>query len=113
MPFGHRYHAQVNYRTGFLWKNTGLSPGIIFKIKKLSLKEKSPVQDLFFNFLVCGKFGKISPKIEKLVKFTPEKKKKNPKIPQILKIKSHKIWLKKETLLRGYFNFFKLQFIII
>jgi hypothetical protein len=50
------------------------------------------------------KLAKFPQKIEKLVKFTPEKKKKNPKISQILKIKSHKIWLKKETLLRGYFN---------
>jgi len=63
--------------------------------------------------LVCGKLAKFPPKIAKLVKFTPEKKKENLKISQNLKIKSHKIWLEIETLLRGYFNFLKLQFIII
>jgi hypothetical protein len=50
--------------------------------------------------------AKFPQKIAKLVKFTSEKKKKNPKISQFLKIKSHKIWLKKETLLRGSFKFF-------
>jgi hypothetical protein len=69
MPFAHRYHPHVNYQTDFLWKNTGLPPGIIFKIKKLSLKEKTPVQDPFFQI-----FG-----MENLAKFPPE----NRKISQI------------------------------
>jgi hypothetical protein len=50
--------------------------------------------------------AKFPQKIAKLVKFKPEKKKKNPKIS--------KIWLKKETLLRGYFdnNFFSIYYYI-
>lgn len=114
MPFAHRYHAQVNYQTGFVWKNTGLPPGIILKIKKLRLKEKTPVQDLFFAFFRNGKIGKFSPKNRKISQIhTRKDKKKNLKISQCLKIKSHKIWLKKETLLRGYFNFFLISILLL
>lgn len=84
MPFAHRYHAQVNYQTGFVWKNTGLPPGIILKIKKLRLKEKTPVQDLFLHFFGMEKLAKFPQKIEKIVKFIPEKtKRKILKFPNV------------------------------
>jgi hypothetical protein len=77
--------------------------GSFLKIKKLSLKEKTPVQDLFFNFLVCGKFCKVSPKNSKISQIRTRKEKEKSSNFLIFENKKSQNLVEKRNTAQGLF----------